>query len=1563
MSKEIYFDSKNYVIDTNRSDASFYEQYKNGQLIDTTLNSVQEDILLFNKINPSNTVYFVSFKIILKEQIDEKLLVDRIREGICREKLNIVGIEAYLKNHYFVFGNTDDRIKSFCQLGNDFRGEEKLIEDLYSEAMRTLKSRGAFFEVIIVRLKNGRQIILSVFSHLIFSGNSINRFTNYIVEGEKTNSSELYEIQDYKVKDIELQISKIYSEKYSSVSMKSGKRIKSFEVNHKILFFRNEANRIYTYIKENKLDAFTFFSAIYGILISRFSGETDFLVCFPVEMKGHTIFSTKLNMMLLPMSISDYCFERIALDIKRKRFFLLTLKNKSTKRIVEILKNHQMVTDDYMTTVAMSFQKVEQSENFTIEPIVEKEMEYSISLEIIEQDEQYTIIIKSQKMAMANYTFELFSRLFRELVNLILNNEKINFNYSNEILNFKNVPTKPLYIHDMFQSIVKETPNHVALRYNEKDVTYLKLDRISNRIGNLLIKNNVKTNDIIIVCLQDSPIQMGILLAIWKIGAVYLPLDYSCPKKRIETVIETVHPKLIILEKDFGYDCDMLLLNDIESRYLLFFDKLKYRYCQRSYIIFTSGTSGTPKGVVNTHQGVCELINYFVDIYKFSKDDTGVLLHSLAFDFSIWEILISLLTGGTLCIVDNEIKFDLVKVYNIICKENITIANFTPSAFVQFNTVVKNIYDYMHNDLRIVFLGAESLSYNILEDWMRAYPECKMVNLYGPSETSIISTQYLIDPKEILVEKDNCYSCIGYPIASSHIIILNKKNELAYPGCMGEICIGGHCVGMGYLNDTELTNKHFCTIALDYVVYRTNDLGYIDENGKIYYCGRDGSFVKIRGYRVDLNEIAHTIRLLPEVLDVVVRIIEERIIAFVLLNNDSTDNNENEIINELGELLPYYMIPSKVVLVEEMPKTTSDKVDGKKLDDIYFNYIDDLIYDEPQTPTEKFVYDIVISVLKIERLSMQDDFFALGGDSLKVVELVSLIGMDLSVSDIYKNSTLMDLCKIIDKYRIIKKECYKENSVSINKNELERASFVQSLIMASGVSISFYNSMIVFNGSTVREGGCQNQISVLVTEALDESVDIKISCKVSSEELKQYLLNVLGIYEEGMDFFVGKEINGIRISALLLNKLPQYFLALFPLNSMQKAMILDSISSSEEDMYSCLTPFAFSCKDFNEEKYRRAIEQIVYDNDVFRTVYVNVLLGQVVSENSNLQYSYVDLLEYPIEQRKTIIENDAMACLIKIEDVKKGVLFRVKLYRYGEYDYQLIVLFNHSIIDGYSMSLFISQLNHYYALLIRGEVVKSNRKIESFAKMVLSEKKIIGDLAFCDYWRHEIDESTYHSFLKDQKGAFKTEQYIFQHNVGFEAFASSHGVSPALLYYACILFILNDRFKNDAAIGIVQNNRDLCLDPFIMGNFINTTVLRVRYNNQTFEQYINLVKDRFSELQIYKNMPLMEIEKIRKNLNHLEPLYDICVNYTDFVEQYNGEDSIKVQSSIVDAKGKISVKMNLNITRYKEYTCITYETNVGEEEKTIALEIYNRFIEMINMLVETGESFLYNINR
>ncbi|MEH2169731.1 MAG: amino acid adenylation domain-containing protein, partial [Nostoc sp.] len=551
---------------------------------------------------------------------------------------------------------------------------------------------------------------------------------------------------------------------------------------------------------------------------------------------------------------------------------------------------------------------------------------------------------------------------------------------------------------------------------------YWELNTRANQLAHYLQQLGVKPEVLVGICVERSLDMVIGLLAILKAGAAYVPLDPSYPKERLAYMLEDSRPGVLLTQQHLveNLPTNQAQVICIDSDWQLITDENRENLgCNitvdnLAYVIYTSGSTGKPKGAMNTHQGICNRLLWMQDAYQLTAADCVLHKTPFSFDVSVWEFFWTLMTGARLVVAQPEGHKDPSYIVNLILKQQITTLHFVPSMLQAFLSAEG--LEKCHSLVRVIASG-EALPVQLQQRFFNRL-NAQLHNLYGPTEAAIDVTFWQC--KDSFSNQKTVP--IGRPIANIQIYLLDKYfNPVAF-GVIGEVYIGGVGVGRGYLNRPDLTAEKFIPNPFSDLtarLYKTGDLVRYLPNGEIEYIGRIDHQVKIRGFRIELGEIEALIAKHPTVRETVVVAREEsinsqRIVAYVVPQTEQILTIP-ELRDFLESKLPNYMVPAAFVMLEALPLTPNGKVDRKALPAPDGVITREHEYVTPRTAIEQTLTNIWQELLLKEKVSIHDNFFEIGGDSILSIQVISRAknsGIQITTKQIFQNQTIADLARV-----------------------------------------------------------------------------------------------------------------------------------------------------------------------------------------------------------------------------------------------------------------------------------------------------------------------------------------------------------------------------------------------------------------------------------------------------------------------------------------------------------------------------------------------------------------------
>lgn len=791
--------------------------------------------------------------------------------------------------------------------------------------------------------------------------------------------------------------------------------------------------------------------AIYNILLSKLSGQEDIIVGLPIAGRKHSDLENIIGMFVNTLAMRNYPkaelrFKDFLNDVKNNT--LLAYENQEYQ--FEDLVEKIGVTRDFsrnpifdvcfnmlnMGSFNDNTYKVEETYEHT-----SSLAKFDITLTAFETSDTININLEYATKLFNPNTINRFIEYFKKLIEeitfeiklseieIITETEKelVLYEFNDTIVNYPNDKT----IHQLFEEQVERTPDNTVLVFENKEMSFRELNEKSNQLARVL-RNKGVVPDSIVGLMVDWSFEMIMgIMGILKASGAYLPIDNEYPEKRKLFMLENSNAQILLTKnniyKEFGYIGDVILLDDIKLHSLQS-DNLPLinKSNDIAYVIYTSGTTDTPKGVMIEHTSAINTLLYLNKLYPLEQNDSYLLKTSYCFDVSVSEIFCYLFNGARLVILKPGFEKDLDQLLLTIKENKITHINFVPSMFNMIAQSIDSIDINSFKSLKYIFLAGEAFLKSMALPFKEYCDFIKLENLYGPTEATIYASGYSLQNLDTISNIP-----IGKPINNTDLYIINNFFLIQPIGVAGELLIGGTGLARGYLNRDDLTREKFiywepetgktynkdCKTESAIRVYRTGDLCRWLPDGNIEFLGRIDHQVKIRGFRIELGEIENQLLNIENIKETIVLAKEDHsgqkyLIAYIV---SETEIEISELRGTLLKFLPDYMIPAHFVILNKLPLNSNGKIDRKLLPDPEIKVKE---YIAPRNEIEEILVEIWAEVLNIKKgkISIDSNFFELGGDSIKTIQIASRLnrhGIKLSVTDIFKHPRIEQLSTIL----------------------------------------------------------------------------------------------------------------------------------------------------------------------------------------------------------------------------------------------------------------------------------------------------------------------------------------------------------------------------------------------------------------------------------------------------------------------------------------------------------------------------------------------------------------------
>uniref|UniRef100_A0AAE9IE59 Amino acid adenylation domain-containing protein n=1 Tax=Paenibacillus polymyxa TaxID=1406 RepID=A0AAE9IE59_PAEPO len=779
--------------------------------------------------------------------------------------------------------------------------------------------------------------------------------------------------------------------------------------------------------------------AAYQLLLSKYSGQEDIIVGTPIAGRSHADLEEIVGMFVNTLTLrsqpkAELTFETYLAQVRAGVLQAYTHAEYPFEELVDQLKvprnpGRHPVFDTMFTLQNLDLPGMEM-DGLTLKPhefewtsakfdlnwtVVEGEtirisIEYSTSLyerESIQRIGRHYIHLLEQAVQQPTQLLAEFQLATPGEAHMILRN----FNDTREVY------PQERTLHHLFEEHADRHPERTAIVMGAEHLTYGELNVRANRLAHMLLRRGVQPDQLVGLITERSPEMIVAILAIFKAGGAYLPIDPSYPMDRIRHMLADSGTALLLVQQpgllpaDCGYAGEIIDLSAAPERDEAGHNPITQTKAEHlAYVMYTSGSTGQPKGVMTTHRNVVKTIihNGYLEI---TPEDRVLQLSNYAFDGSTFDIYGALLNGAALVLLSREELLDPAAMMRILQEQGVTVTFMTAALF---NTLVELDLEGL-TALRKLAFGGEQASRSHVEKALRVLGEGKLINGYGPTETTVFATTWAVDRSVY----DTGVIPIGRPLNNTTAYIVNTAGQLQPIGVAGELCVGGDGVARGYLNRPELTVERFVENpwAPGTRMYRTGDLARWREDGTVEYLGRLDEQVKIRGHRIELGEIETVLLSHPGIREAVVTAARDAqghssLRAYVVSDEEWS---ATELRRHLGASLPEYMIPDSFTGLERLPLTPNGKVDKRALPEPQWEPGNEYI--APSNEIEEQLAALFSEVLGVPRVSVQDTFFELGGHSLKAMTLAGRIhkdvGIKLQLRELFEKPTVKELASLV----------------------------------------------------------------------------------------------------------------------------------------------------------------------------------------------------------------------------------------------------------------------------------------------------------------------------------------------------------------------------------------------------------------------------------------------------------------------------------------------------------------------------------------------------------------------
>ncbi|MGE5343915.1 MAG: amino acid adenylation domain-containing protein [Candidatus Omnitrophota bacterium] len=1050
------------------------------------LSSAQKRLYILHQMDEKGIAYNMPVFFILEGDVDKERLERAFQLLVNRH-------ESLRTSFQMIDGEPVQRVEedSLTVLTGDTEGEKKKLRREEVGKIRKIDHFVKYFDlrkaplmrVGLLRLDANKHLLAVDMHHIISDGTSMNIMVNDFMALYRGESLPQLEIQykDYSewqhidshkalLKQQEVFWLHEFEDEIPVLELPTDftrPSVQSFEGNTISFTLNREiTDDLKAMVSETETTLYMLLLSLYTLFLSTLTHQEDIAVGSPVAGRRRADLENIIGMFVNTLAIRNFplgeqTFREFLSQVKEKTLLALENQDYPYENLVERVIPHRDASRNPLFDTMFAWQNLPMQPleipGLTLSPydVQRPVSKFDLTLSATESNDQLVFLFEYSTALFKPETIECFIIYFKHIIDQAVENKdkkisefeiiteeekkRILYEFNDTDKTYPNDKT----LQELFVDQVKKTPDHLALisrtsvgalREAPPQISYRELDHQSDRLACELIEKGVAPDTIVALKIERSMEMIIGILGILKAGGAYLPIDPGLPQDRINYMLKDSQARLLVTHF-VGADPRVCPYAIEESGAHMGAPLHLNKNSNLAYIIYTSGSTGKPKGVLIRHSNVCPLLHWGYETIGLNCSDRSAQNLSYYFDWSVWEIFITLTSGAGLWMVPGNVILNAIEYVNSLNRYGITVLHITPTHFQSL------IHSGMRlRTLRHLCIGAEKFSKELAELIPTIVDEkCRVYNMYGPTEATIMAAVLEIDKSKSSYQS-NLSVPIGKNLGNNMLLILDRNFNLCPVGIAGELVIGGDGVAPGYLNNPESTynrffnlshNKSFCPAffkkgmtlspgrAAGGNIYKTGDLCRWLEDGNVEYLNRIDQQVKIRGFRIELGEIENRLLKHDSINGTVVLVKEDKnknnylsayYVSEVRLESD-------ELRDYLSAYLPNYMIPSYFVFLDKLPLTPNGKVDLNALPEPALTIDDSFI--APRNETEKTLTHLWSEILAqpFDKIGIDDHFFELGGHSFKAAMMMSKIrdefNVNIPLADILKMPTIRELASLL----------------------------------------------------------------------------------------------------------------------------------------------------------------------------------------------------------------------------------------------------------------------------------------------------------------------------------------------------------------------------------------------------------------------------------------------------------------------------------------------------------------------------------------------------------------------
>ena len=1296
------------------------------------LTSSQNRLYLFSKLDEASVVYNMPSVFMIEGEIDLKILNQAFNNVIQQQM-------SFRTSFHLVEGEPFQVAHPDVEFELEVVTDEKMdIKRFIQERIRPFSLEQApLVRASVLLLESDKYVFFFDMHHIISDGKSTEILLHQLLKAYGGQVLEKLPIQfkdyavwtqNFKVTEIYQKQLKYWKEKLSGelpiLDLPTDKVRPNLQQFHGAKISFTVEKDLLTQLKTlaNQVDGtlFMVLLAAYQVLLARYSRQEDIITGIPVSIRKQREEDELVGMFVNTIPLRN--------SPKMELKFIDFLSNVRATSL-EAFANQDIAFEDILNELKLPgdlsrnpmFNAMFMMQNVGVKEIQHSGMAFTpihfdsntartdITLNVMEKNDTLAIDIEYAKSLWNQVTIERMAQNFLTLLHhialepttcigelSIISKEEEQLVYK---INETYLPITDVSIIEEQVDILRQSP---AVIFNQVAYNYSDIQEKAERLGQFLLAKGLQPNEFVGIMMPRSEAVLYSMYGILKAGAAYLPIDPTYPSKRKDYMLLDSQTRFVLYDDDVELPS---IPNGIEFIHIREVDKwggpsipwplvMPHHY---AYMIYTSGSTGLPKGVIVNHQNVRNFIEGMANEIDFQSGKVLMSLTTISFDIFVLESLLALTKGITIILATEDEQMNPRKMAECILQTKATMLQITPSRLKLLLDTEEGRQALHH--ITELLVGGEEFPTTLLQS-LQKYKQLKIYNMYGPTETTVWST---------IKELTNAsHVTIGKPIANTQVYVVDEQNQLLPMGVPGELLIGGLGVTNGYHQRPDLTMSKFIEQPKLGTgrLYRTGDMVRLLDNNELLFIGRKDHLVKVRGYRVELAEIEKQLIALPEVADAAVitttdEYEDTQLAAYIILN---VDVPFEVLKKQLSAVLPSYMVPDYFYQLEKLPLTPNGKVDRQKL----LNYScklakkeENLI--ESHSELQMQLLTIWRDILQQETISIFDNFFLLGGNSIKAIRMISKVeelDIQLVINDIFNHQTIAELEDYIKKTG--------KNNTKLTNIQLAEEKIQKELKQ----SVRIYQFMI--------KDKLNNVYSVeQLNDQVKKHLHVCVNQWIHNELLPNYILEEkslravftdehelqkqpLAVSDEIFNRMIGlrslsnEQITGeISILVAAHERFEQTILTQDVVKEYRLAPI-EYYFLGKERYSGTLLKFTTGLK---MDTLNRAIHYVLKQQTVFRNVLherEGELFWKEYEAPESVTVPYVDISKYTKKTGKKVMEKIVSDYFFKPYEEYEKLYYRMALVKEDEKNYYLFLPVNHSIFDAMSGEIVKRNILEYY---------------------------------------------------------------------------------------------------------------------------------------------------------------------------------------------------------------------------------------------------------------------------